>query len=95
MLRFADLEQDGWLIEPAREPPRSSTNIRSGDAALARWLGARDSIEGVSLRSMGERGPMLTSEARNASALMRAFLVANGPIGVTETYRIHRSDWSQ
>ncbi|MGH8780607.1 ATP-dependent DNA helicase RecG [Paraburkholderia sp.] len=44
MLRFADLEQDGWLIEPARE---AAARLLEGwpDAVtqhLARWLGARE-----------------------------------------------------
>ncbi len=44
MLRFADLEQDGWLIEPARE---AATRLLDEypevvTQHLARWLGARE-----------------------------------------------------
>ncbi|AIO67939.1 ATP-dependent DNA helicase RecG [Burkholderia oklahomensis] len=44
MLRFADLENDGWLIEPARE---AAARLIAGypDVVaqhLARWLGARE-----------------------------------------------------
>ncbi|WP_070108257.1 ATP-dependent DNA helicase RecG [Burkholderia plantarii] len=44
MLRFADLEQDGWLIEPAREAA-GVLIARHPDVVtqhLARWLGARE-----------------------------------------------------
>lgn len=43
MLRFADLEQDGWLIEPAREA--AALIARHPEVVtqhLARWLGARE-----------------------------------------------------
>ena len=44
MLRFADLEQDGWLIEPARD---AAARLLEGwpnvvTQHLARWLGARE-----------------------------------------------------
>ncbi|WP_437437711.1 ATP-dependent DNA helicase RecG [Trinickia violacea] len=44
MLRFADLQQDGWLIEPARE---AATRLLAEypdvvTQHLARWLGARE-----------------------------------------------------
>ena len=44
MLRFADLQQDGWLIEPAREAA-AQLLAEYPDAVtqqLARWLGARE-----------------------------------------------------
>ncbi|WP_017923725.1 ATP-dependent DNA helicase RecG, partial [Burkholderia glumae] len=44
MLRFADLERDGWLIEPAREAA-GVLIARYPDVVtqhLARWLGARE-----------------------------------------------------
>ncbi|HVE10565.1 MAG TPA: ATP-dependent DNA helicase RecG [Paraburkholderia sp.] len=44
MLRFADLQQDGWLIEPAREAA-AQLLADYPDAVtqqLARWLGARE-----------------------------------------------------
>ncbi|KAF1029066.1 MAG: ATP-dependent DNA helicase RecG [Burkholderia plantarii] len=44
MLRFADLEQDGWLIEPAREAAAALIE-RYPDVVtqhLARWLGQRE-----------------------------------------------------
>lgn len=44
MLRFADLENDGWLIEPARD---AAARLIAGhpdvvEQHLARWLGARE-----------------------------------------------------
>ena len=49
MLRFANLEEDGWLIEPARE---AAARLIAGypdvvTQHLARWLGARAISEGV------------------------------------------------
>ncbi|WP_459717962.1 ATP-dependent DNA helicase RecG [Paraburkholderia sp. 2C] len=44
MLRFADLQQDGWLIEPAREAA-AQLLAQYPDVVtqhLARWLGARE-----------------------------------------------------
>ena len=44
MLRFADLEQDQWLVERARD--LASTLLAQqpevAEAHLARWLGARE-----------------------------------------------------
>ncbi len=44
MLRFADLEQDGWLIEPAREAAAAliAHHPEVVTQHLARWLGARE-----------------------------------------------------
>jgi ATP-dependent DNA helicase RecG len=44
MLRFADLEQDGWLIEPAREAAAHLLEKYPDVVTqhLARWLGARE-----------------------------------------------------
>ncbi|WDD96414.1 ATP-dependent DNA helicase RecG [Burkholderia sp. FERM BP-3421] len=44
MLRFADLEQDGWLIEPAREAAARliAAHPEVVIQHLARWLGARE-----------------------------------------------------
>jgi ATP-dependent DNA helicase RecG len=44
MLRFADLEQDGWLIEPARDAASQllAEYPEVVDQHLARWLGARE-----------------------------------------------------
>ncbi|WP_323121844.1 ATP-dependent DNA helicase RecG [Burkholderia alba] len=44
MLRFADLEQDGWLIEPAREAAARliAAHPQVVTQHLARWLGARE-----------------------------------------------------
>jgi ATP-dependent DNA helicase RecG len=44
MLRFADLEQDGWLIEPAREAAAQLLQAHPDVVTqhLARWLGARE-----------------------------------------------------
>jgi ATP-dependent DNA helicase RecG len=44
MLRFADLEQDGWLIEPAREAAAHLLQAHPEVVTqhLARWLGARE-----------------------------------------------------
>ncbi|SEA69564.1 ATP-dependent DNA helicase RecG [Paraburkholderia sartisoli] len=44
MLRFADLEQDGWLIEPAREAAARLLDEYPDVVTqhLARWLGARE-----------------------------------------------------
>jgi ATP-dependent DNA helicase RecG len=44
MLRFADLEQDSWLIEPAREAAAQllKTYPEVVTQHLARWLGARE-----------------------------------------------------
>jgi ATP-dependent DNA helicase RecG len=44
MLRFADLEQDGWLIEPAREAAAHLLEAHPDVVTqhLARWLGARE-----------------------------------------------------
>ncbi|WP_133650201.1 ATP-dependent DNA helicase RecG [Paraburkholderia flava] len=44
MLRFADLEQDGWLIEPAREAAARLLEDWPDAVTqhLARWLGARE-----------------------------------------------------
>ncbi len=44
MLRFADLEQDGWLIEPAREAAGALIAHHPDVVTqhLARWLGARE-----------------------------------------------------
>ncbi|SIO68414.1 ATP-dependent DNA helicase RecG [Paraburkholderia phenazinium] len=44
MLRFADLEQDGWLIEPAREAAAHLLQAHPDVVTqhLARWLGARE-----------------------------------------------------
>jgi len=44
MLRFADLEQDGWLIEPAREAAARllAEYPEVVTQHLARWLGARE-----------------------------------------------------
>ncbi|MFL9870550.1 ATP-dependent DNA helicase RecG [Paraburkholderia megapolitana] len=44
MLRFADLEQDGWLIEPAREAAARLLDSypEAVTQHLARWLGARE-----------------------------------------------------
>lgn len=44
MLRFANLEEDGWLIEPARE---AAARLIAGypdvvTQHLARWLGTRE-----------------------------------------------------
>lgn len=44
MLRFADLENDGWLIEPARDAAARLIAAHPEVVAqhLARWLGARE-----------------------------------------------------
>ncbi|TKC91060.1 ATP-dependent DNA helicase RecG [Trinickia terrae] len=44
MLRFADLQQDGWLIEPAREAAAQLLAEHPDVVTqhLARWLGARE-----------------------------------------------------
>ncbi|SAK70382.1 ATP-dependent DNA helicase RecG [Caballeronia ptereochthonis] len=44
MLRFASLEQDGWLIEPAREAADAMLKAFPDAVTrhLARWLGARE-----------------------------------------------------
>ncbi|KAF1055933.1 MAG: ATP-dependent DNA helicase RecG [Burkholderia gladioli] len=44
MLRFADLEQDGWLIDPAREAAGALIAHHPDVVTqhLARWLGARE-----------------------------------------------------
>jgi ATP-dependent DNA helicase RecG len=44
MLRFASLEQDGWLIEPARDAASQllAEYPEVVDQHLARWLGARE-----------------------------------------------------
>ncbi|MEX3526306.1 MAG: ATP-dependent DNA helicase RecG [Burkholderia sp.] len=44
MLRFVDLEQDGWLIEPAREAAAAliAHHPEVVTQHLARWLGARE-----------------------------------------------------
>ncbi|WP_244814403.1 ATP-dependent DNA helicase RecG [Caballeronia sp. Lep1P3] len=44
MLRFASLENDGWLIEPAREAAQHMLDAFPDAVAqhLARWLGARE-----------------------------------------------------
>jgi ATP-dependent DNA helicase RecG len=44
MLRFASLENDGWLIEPAREAAEQMLNAFPDAVTrhLARWLGARE-----------------------------------------------------
>ncbi|WP_244847904.1 ATP-dependent DNA helicase RecG [Caballeronia sp. SL2Y3] len=44
MLRFASLEQDGWLIEPAREAAQQMLDAfpEAVERHLARWLGARE-----------------------------------------------------
>ncbi|KAG0163544.1 hypothetical protein DFQ30_011396 [Apophysomyces sp. BC1015] len=44
MLRFADIDQDAWLIEPARRAAEQLLHARpdAADAHLARWLGSRE-----------------------------------------------------
>jgi ATP-dependent DNA helicase RecG len=44
MLRFADLEQDAWLIEPTRQAAQSMLQSHSDVATqhLNRWLGGRE-----------------------------------------------------
>jgi len=44
MLRFASLENDGWLIEPAREAAQHLLDAFPDAVTqhLARWLGARE-----------------------------------------------------
>lgn len=48
MLRFADLENDGWLVDQAREVAQSllenahAANVATIDAHLARWLGGKE-----------------------------------------------------
>jgi ATP-dependent DNA helicase RecG len=46
MLRFADLENDGWLVDQAREVAQSllenAASAATVDAHLARWLGGKE-----------------------------------------------------
>jgi ATP-dependent DNA helicase RecG len=48
MLRFADLETDGWLVDQARDVAQSllenphAANVAVVDAHLARWLGGKE-----------------------------------------------------
>jgi ATP-dependent DNA helicase RecG len=48
MLRFADLETDGWLVDQAREVAQSllenghAANVAIVEAHLARWLGGKE-----------------------------------------------------
>jgi ATP-dependent DNA helicase RecG len=46
MLRFADLENDGWLVDQAREVAQSllenAASAPTVDAHLARWLGGKE-----------------------------------------------------
>ncbi len=44
MLRFADLETDQWLVEPARDAAQAllARQPEIAEAHLARWLGARE-----------------------------------------------------
>jgi ATP-dependent DNA helicase RecG len=44
MLRFADLEQDQWLVEQARDVAQNllMNAPEIADAHLARWLGAKE-----------------------------------------------------
>jgi ATP-dependent DNA helicase RecG len=48
MLRFADLETDGWLVDQARDVAQSllenphAANVAIVDAHLARWLGGKE-----------------------------------------------------
>jgi ATP-dependent DNA helicase RecG len=44
MLRFADLEQDQWLVEQARDVAQNLLlhAPEIADAHLARWLGAKE-----------------------------------------------------
>ena len=48
MLRFADLENDGWLVDQAREVAQAllenghAANVATVEAHLARWLGNKE-----------------------------------------------------